>query len=180
MFLSAKNVKPYRFLPENHKFVNEETYLKIVKNAKPQLNDILLTRVGAGIGEAAVIDKDIDFAFYVSLTLIKFPHELIDSRFILHFLNSAVGIKNAISFTTGKGSSQGNLNVNSVRPFLVPLPPLDEQKNIAEKVGELISLCEQLEVQITSNQNHAEQLMQAVLKEAFQQNSSDELANVEG
>ena len=156
-------------MPEGHKFVNEETYLKIVKNAKPQLNDILLTRVGAGIGEAAIIDKEIDFAFYVSLTLIKFQHHFIDSKFILNFLNSAAGIKNAISFTTGKGSSQGNLNVNSVRPFLIPLPPLLEQKAIVAKVEKLLALCDQLETQITHNQNHAEGLMQAVLKEAFTQ-----------
>ena len=169
IFLSAKNIKPYRFMPEGHKFVNEETYLKIVKNAKPQLNDILLTRVGAGIGEAAIIDKEIDFAFYVSLTLIKFQHHFIDSKFILNFLNSAAGIKNAISFTTGKGSSQGNLNVNSVRPFLIPLPPLLEQKAIVAKVEKLLALCDQLETQITHNQNHAEGLMQAVLKEAFTQ-----------
>ena len=71
IFLSAKNVKPYRFMPDDHKFVDEETYRKITQNAKPEKGDILLTRVGAGIGEAALIDQDIDFAYYVSLTLIK-------------------------------------------------------------------------------------------------------------
>ena len=178
VFLSAKNIKPYRFMPEEHKFVNEKTYLKIVKNAKPQLNDILLTRVGAGIGEAAIIDKEIDFAFYVSLTLIKFQHNLVDSRFVLNFLNSVVGIKGAISFTTGKGSSQGNLNVNSVRPFLIAFPSLPEQKAIAAKVEKLLALCDKMETQITANQTHSKQLMQTVLKEAFSQTSekSDQTA----
>ena len=57
VFLSAKNVKPFRFIPEEHKFVDEETYRKVTQNAKPELYDILVTRVGAGIGETAIIDK---------------------------------------------------------------------------------------------------------------------------
>ena len=114
IFLSAKNVKPFKFMPDEHKYINEDTYQKIIANAKPDLNDILLTRVGAGIGEAAVIDQEIDFAYYVSLTLIKPLHLYINSKFILNFLNSEQGIKNAISYTSGKDSSQGNLNVNNV------------------------------------------------------------------
>ena len=51
----------------------------------------------------------------------------------------------------------------------LPLPPLSEQKAIVTKVENLLALCDQLETQITNNQTHAEQLMQAVLKEAFSQ-----------
>ncbi|MDR4652639.1 MAG: hypothetical protein MRJ52_09590 [Nitrosomonas sp.] len=42
-----------------------------------------------------------------------------------------------------------------------------EQQAIVNKVEKLLVLCDQLETQITQNQAHAEQLMQAVLKEAF-------------
>jgi len=48
---------------------------------------------------------------------------------------------------------------------------LPEQKAIVTKVEKLLTLCDKLETQITHNQTHAEQLMQAVLKEAFSQNS---------
>ena len=54
---------------------------------------------------------------------------------------------------------------------LLPLPPLPEQKAIVAKVEKLLTLCDQLQTQITTNQTHAKQLMQAVLKEAFLQNS---------
>ena len=70
-FISAKNVKPFRFLPDNHKYISKNDYLKITANANPEKNDILLTRVGAGIGETAVIDVDLEFAYYVSVTLIN-------------------------------------------------------------------------------------------------------------
>ncbi len=57
----------------------------------------------------------------------------------------------------------------SQQPF--PIPPIEEQKAIVTKVEKLLALCDQLETQITNNQTHAEQLMQAVLKEDFSQNS---------
>jgi len=146
-FLSAKNVKPFRFLPKNHKFVSKELYKKITQNAKPEINDILLTRVGAGIGEAAIIDIDFAFAFYVSLTLIKPFHCHLDSKYLLLYLSSPTGIMNSISNIYGKGVSQGNLNVNQVRKFIVPLPPLAEQKRIVSKVDSLMVLCDDLEKQ---------------------------------
>lgn len=51
--------------------------------------------------------------------------------------------------------------------MIIPIPPLAEQKAIVAKVEKLLALCDQLESQVNQNQSHAEQLMQAVLKEAF-------------
>lgn len=165
IFLSARNVKPYRFIPENHKFIDEATYKKIIQNAKPELNDILLTRVGAGIGEAAIIDKEVDFAYYVSLTLIKLVPLLIEPKYILHFLNSPSGIKNAVAHTTGKKSSQGNLNVNKVRSFLIPLPPLEEQKIIVKKVDSLVKSLYSIENKTINNREMVNSLNHSIIKE---------------
>ncbi|NFO15724.1 restriction endonuclease subunit S [Clostridium botulinum] len=145
IFLSAKNVKPYRFMPENHKYISVEDFDKLTKKTKPEFNDILLTRVGAGIGEAAIIDKKLDFAIYVSLTLVKPIKEFINSRYLLHWINSPQGVAKSIGNTFGKGVSQGNLNVNQVRRFVIPIPPLAEQKRIVEKVDSLMAFCDKLE-----------------------------------
>lgn len=144
-FISAKNVKPYRFMPEDHNYISYELYNKLTQNAKPEKGDILLTRVGAGIGEAAIIDTDLDFAIYVSLTLIKLvSNNLLDNQYILYWLNSPIGVSSAKKNIYGKNASQGNLNVKNVRDFLVPLPPLAEQKRIVAKLEEILPLCERL------------------------------------
>jgi type I restriction enzyme S subunit len=166
MFLSAKNIKPFRFMPENFKYVDEETYRKVTQNAKPEINDILITRVGAGIGETAIIDKEIDFAYYVSLTLVK-PFNKISSNYLQFWLNSPTGIQSAISFTTGSGSSQGNLNVEKVRSFLIPIPPFHEQEQIVAKLEELMAFCDGLEQSIKESQGYNEMLLQQVLREAL-------------
>jgi type I restriction enzyme S subunit len=68
-----------------------------------------------------------------------------------------------------QGGAQPNLNMGKIKANVVALPPLLEQKAIVAKVEKLLSICDKLQTQITANQTHAEQLMQAVLKEAFTQ-----------
>jgi type I restriction enzyme S subunit len=50
-------------------------------------------------------------------------------------------------------------------PF--PLPPLAEQAAIVERVEALMTTCRALEAEIGQARRHADQLLQAVLKEAF-------------
>lgn len=143
-FISAQNVKPYRFIPENHRDVSYEDYLEYNKTVAPAKGDILMARVGAGIGEAAIIDQDFEFSIYVSLTLIKSYSKEIDMQYLLHVLNSPIGRKLAEKKTLGKGASQGNLNLVFIREFVLPIPPLAEQKRIVKRVDELLALCDEL------------------------------------
>lgn len=143
-FISAQNIKPYRFMPEVYRCVSEEDYLNYNKNVSPEKGDILMTRVGAMIGEAAIIDVDMEFSIYVSLTLIKCYLKSFDMSYLLHVLNSPHGRKLAEKKTLGKSASQGNLNLVFIREFLIPLPPLAEQKRIVAKLEEILPVCERM------------------------------------
>ena len=113
-FISAKNIKPYKFMPEDHNFISKELYQKLTNTCNPQKGDILLTRVGAGIGEAAIIDRDFSFAIYVSLTLIKLVnYKLLDNRYILYWLNSPIGVMSSLKNIFCKNASQGNLKLKT-------------------------------------------------------------------
>ncbi|HGD7265751.1 TPA: restriction endonuclease subunit S [Raoultella planticola] len=141
-FVSAQCVKPFKFMPENCRFVSEDDYQQYIKNRKPELNDILLSRVGAGIGESAVIDSDLEFAIYVSTGLIKPMKKNINSNYLVLWLNSPIGRGFSSKYTYGKGVSQGNLNLSLIRSFLVSLPPRLEQERIVSRVNELFSICD--------------------------------------
>lgn len=156
IFLSAKNIKPYKFMPQDHRFISKEDFQKLTKQNKPEIDDILLTRVGAGIGEAAIIDQNLEFAIYVSLTLIKPIKKHVNSKYLLHWINSPKGVAKAVGNTFGKGVSQGNLNVNQVRRFLVPIPPIDEQIRIVEKVDSLMTFCDKLEKALEKKVHYGE------------------------
>lgn len=143
-FISAQNIKPYRFIPEIHRDVSEQDYLEYNKVVAPAKGDILMTRVGAGIGEAAIIDQDFKFSIYVSLTLIKRYGKELNMEYLLHVLNSPQGRKLAEKKTLGKGASQGNLNLIFIREFVLPVPPLAEQQRIVDRVNELLAMCDEL------------------------------------
>lgn len=165
-FLSAQNVKPFRFMPEKHRFVSEEAFVEYRKNRTPVKGDLLLGRVGS-VGETAVIDQDIEFAFYVSLGLVKVFPQFNNSDFLTIVFNSPYGIKYAKGNTSSKGASAGNFNLGRIRSFPIPFPSLEEQAAIVERVKALMATCRELEAEIERSRNHAADLLQAVLKEAF-------------
>jgi restriction endonuclease S subunit len=167
IFLSAQNVKPFKFMPEQHKFVSEQAFAEYTNNRKAEKGDLLLARVGAGIGETAVIDRDLDFAFYVSLGMVKTFKEHIVPQYLAIVFNSPYGIRYAKGNTSSKGGSAGNFNLGRIRSFRIPLPPLAEQAAIVERVESLMATCRALEAEIEQARTHATHLLQAVLKEAF-------------
>lgn len=167
MFLSAQNIKPFKFMPEEHKFVSEDAYNEIIKNRKPELGDILIARVGAGIGEAAVINQELDFCFYVSLGLVQPFKEYLNTDYLTLVINSPYGVKYAKGNISSKGGSAGNFNLGRIRSFLIPLPPLSEQTCIVQKFDELMRYCDELEESIKASAEQNEKLLQQVLREAL-------------
>lgn len=68
-----------------------------------------------------------------------------------------------------RGQGQPNLNTDIIGNTIIYLPPLAEQKEIVKKVDQLFTICDDLEAQINDSKANADILMQAVLKEAFEQ-----------
>ncbi|TDG36387.1 hypothetical protein EZJ43_07665 [Pedobacter changchengzhani] len=52
-------------------------------------------RVGAGIGETVVIDRNLDFCIYVSVALIQLFKKFINSNYLAYVFNSSYGIRYA-------------------------------------------------------------------------------------
>ena len=63
--------------------------------------------------------------------------------------------------------AQPNVSGTKLKKIVIPLPPLAEQAAIVERVEALMDLCRQLETEIKHSRTNAENLLQAVLKEAF-------------
>ena len=165
-FISAQCVKPFRFMPENCRYVSEEHYQAYIKNRNPEFRDILLSRVGAGIGEAAMIDTNLEFAIYVSTGLLK-PHKSsVMSEYLVLWLNSPLGRGFSERNTLGKGVSQGNLNLSLIRAFVVSLPPLQEQRKIVIQVEKLSNLCNLLKERLQATQLTQLNLTDAIVEQA--------------
>jgi type I restriction enzyme S subunit len=162
-FLSAKNVKNGEVIWNDYKFVSPKTHQELTKNNKPQKGDILYTRVGS-FGEAAIIEEDREFSIFVSLTLIK-TKPIILNTFVKYYLNSSE-VKN-FAKNNVSGSGVGNLNVGTVRKFVVPVPPLEEQKRIVNILDESFEAIAIAEANTKKNLANARELFDSYLNKVF-------------
>jgi restriction endonuclease S subunit len=93
------------------------------------------------------------------------PYIMGMNDFIYYFLIAvAEAINNSASGTTFREISGGKM-----QKILFPLPPFAEQKRIVAKVDQLMKLCDELGTNVKENQKNSELLMQAVLRENFQE-----------
>jgi type I restriction enzyme S subunit len=130
LFLSAQNVKPFRMVFDKLAYIKPELHEKLTRNKKPIKGDVLVTRIGgdSNIGDACVVSIDSEFSVYVSLTHIR-PNKEILSEYIVYFFNTEYCYQLNHEGTVVAGG-QGNLNVKNVERYRIPLPPVEEQKEI--------------------------------------------------
>lgn len=60
-----------------------------------------------------------------------------------------------------------NINRNIIKNMIIPIPPMNEQKRIVEKVDLLMALCDQLEKNIEKQKDYSNRLMESILKNSF-------------
>jgi type I restriction enzyme S subunit len=154
-------------MPEVHRKVSLDDYAGYTRHTKPEKGDVLMTRVGAMIGEAAMIDRDLDFAFYVSLCLIKPRRDRVHTPYLVHWLNSPFGAAAAKENTLGKGHSQGNLNLKLIREFMVPLPPIDEQVRLTKRLDDVQAQITEIRTIQSQTASELDSLMPSILDKAF-------------
>ena len=124
---------------------------------------VVIAIVGGTIGNLGVLGQDM--CFPDSMIGVR-PKRFISQAYILMLLRHSQPLIRNLSYQM---AGQPNIKLPTLNNLSCALPPLQEQKAIVTKVEKLLAFCDQLETQITCNQTHAKQLMQAVLKEAFSQ-----------
>ena len=167
--LRAPDITENGLLLHSIRRVSDEEYEKRIRRLKPEKNDLVYIREGGRLGIAGLIDTEEPVCLGQRVMMLRF-FGTVASNYALRFLNAPSTFRNMVSKTIGAASP--HVNVRDIVSHTVPIPSLSEQKAIVTKVESLLSLCDQLEIQITQNQTHAEKLMQAVLNEAFSHNSA--------
>lgn len=128
---------------------------------------IVIGRVGAYCGAVHITEDKgwvTDNAFIVSYSV-----ENIDFNWLAFFLKA---------LDLNKLSYKGNQPVISgarVYPLVVPLPPLSEQKRIVAEIEKQFALTKQLKEHIIANQQATEQLLKALLHQAFEVKEMEEV-----
>jgi type I restriction enzyme S subunit len=86
----------------------------------------------------------------------------------LHAALSSPAVREQISaVATGTSDSMRNISQEKLRQLRVHVPPLDEQRRLAESIREQLSAVERMEADLGTAQNRATALRRAVLAAAF-------------
>ncbi|MCG5059919.1 MAG: restriction endonuclease subunit S [Limnoraphis sp. WC205] len=180
-FLSVKNVRPFKVYDEDIKFVSQEEYEVINSRCNPEKGDILYTKVGATFGYAAINNLSYDFSIFVSLALIKPVNPYFSSEYAEAVMNSPIVYSQAKERVSGIGTP--DLHLIEIRDFKIPLPPIEEQKEIVNRIDKLFKIADNIEHQYQKTETDLETLNQSILAKAFRgelvpQNPNDEPASV--
>jgi type I restriction enzyme, S subunit len=130
-FISVKNVRRSTISFEDIKYITKEEHLDLTKRAKPEPNDILLTKIGT-IGLSAVIPHGLpDFSIFVSVALLK-PFESVNSYFLSEVISSPI-VLNQFERDL-KGTGVPDLHLENICKVNIPLPPLEIQEKIVAEI----------------------------------------------
>ena len=151
-------------------FISNEKYQEIKsKFGVPQQNDILLTSVGT-LGIPYLVQSDEQFYFKDgNLTWIKnINNELLNPLFLFKWLASSIGRESLSEITIG--STQEALTISGLKTLELLLPPLEEQKAIAEVLS---SLDDKIDLLHRQNQT-LESLAQTLFRQWFIEEAKEE------
>lgn len=183
-FVSVKNMSSGRLSFTNTKFVSKEESDILNQRCDPEKGDLLLSKVGT-TGIPVIVDVDFQFSLFVSLALIKFFPNLIDSSFFVYLIYSPLVQAQVKEHTRGVGNK--NWVLNDIAKTILAIPPLAEQKRIVAKLEQVLPLAEEYgaaQEQLDKlNKELPEALKKSILQEAIQgklvpQNPKDESASV--
>ncbi len=166
-FLSAKDIQNGELIYKNARQIIPDEFHEVHNRTNLEAGDICMVNTGATIGKLALASEHpftSKTTFQKSVAIIKVCKPYINQKFVSLFLTS----KTTKLLATSWGSAINNLLLGDLKKQALALPPLEEQKEIVKKIENLFKICDELETQINSSKVNSEILMQAVLKEAFE------------
>ncbi|TKX68258.1 MULTISPECIES: restriction endonuclease subunit S [Halorubrum] len=141
---------------ENGKMVDEPLkYIDLdddeFEKYRVEKGDILFNRTNSLelVGKTGIYELEGDHVFASYLVRLQ-TNTKADSHYLNYYMNSSEAQNRMMDFAT-KGVSQANINANSIQQVKLPLPPIEEQKEIVDRLSSIDS-------QIETNEQYKSQL----------------------
>ncbi|MBK9151672.1 MAG: restriction endonuclease subunit S [Saprospiraceae bacterium] len=164
----AQNVRPLEIDKTNLLYIDKEVSQLLDRCALTK-KCLLVTFIGAGIGDVATFKEN--ERWHLAPNVAKMEpfegcEEMIDVTYVNYFLMSKIGQREL--FKHIKATAQPSLSMGTIRDIDIPLPPLSEQKRIVAEIEKQLAKIKQLKEHIIANQQATEQLLKALLHQAFE------------
>ena len=169
---------------DNDLFISKELYQEFSKSGVPKAGDLMVTAVGT-LGKTYIV-QDNDRFYYKDASVICFENfskllpEYLQLVMMTPYMSSTIKEHST-------GTTVGTITIITANQYLIPIPPIREQKRIIDKISELSSIAQvysNKENELsTYNSYFPVQLKKSILQEAIRgklvpQNPADEPADV--
>lgn len=140
-------------------YVNQD-YEKAYRNKRLRQGDILTVRTGYP-GVSAVVPKEYEGAQCFTSLITRLDQHKAFPGFVCRYINSEYGKK---FISSGEaGGAQKNVNAGMLKRMIIPLPPLPEQKKIAQILSTWDQAITATERLLENSQQRKKGLMQQLL-----------------
>ncbi|KYN85120.1 type I restriction endonuclease subunit S [Vibrio cidicii] len=144
-------------------YINEEKYQQL-EACSVKSGDILISLVGT-IGKVLILSDKVESGI-INPRLVKLSlNSEIQRKYIKAYLDSPL----AWHFFNGfsHGGTMDILNLGILRKLPIPLPPVEEQKEIVRLVDQYFAFADTIEAQVKKAQARVDKLTQSILAKAF-------------
>lgn len=161
--ITSKNLSSGDLSFNDVKLISETDHQKIQERSSVRQGDILFAMIGS-IGNPVIVDTDREFSIKNVALFKYYSEELSCPPFLKLFLeNAAETLKQQAA-----GGVQPFVSLGKLRNWLIPLPPLAEQQRIAQKVDELMTLCDRLKERLNQASATRCQLAESIVESTLQ------------
>lgn len=164
LFVTSENVGENTLLLNQRKYVEERFNIKdkksILKNG-----DVLTNIVGASIGRTAIYNLNDIANINQAVCLIRTNHHLLFNEYLMYLLNSPFTKQHL--HDNEVNNARANLSLSFFRNLLIPLPKLNEQKSIVNKIKLFHLETQKLEAICQAKINKLEGLKKSILQKTF-------------
>lgn len=110
-------------------FISEKDHQRYSLKYKPKRDDIFMVKSGATTGITTIVETDIDFNIWSPLAAIRCS-KIAHPRYVLSYMRTK-NFQEAVTLNWSFGTQQ-NIGMGVIENLAIPIPPIDEQKQIAQ------------------------------------------------
>lgn len=152
------------------KKVTIETLQEHIGRYEIHSDSFAFSRIGS-IGKTIKLPMERNYCLSHALSIINPFSKEINLQYLRLVMSSSFILKQAKKDV--KSISVPDLGMAKIRNFFIPLPPLFEQTRIVAEIEKQLAKTKQLKEHIITNQQATEQLLKALLHEAFSYSDSE-------
>jgi type I restriction enzyme S subunit len=157
--IRLQNIERNNFVYKDIKYVSQKKAEEL-KYHSFRAGDIVLAKLGDPIGKASIVPSSLERGIVVAdVVRIRLSTRRVSSFFVEYILNSPICTVQLQKETIG--TTRPRVNIFQIRNLKFPLPPLPEQKRIAE----ILSTVDQAILKVDEAKEKAQKLKKGLMQE---------------